>query len=81
MWNEAEQHIEMRLRSLTEQRVTIGDLDLKVHFEPGEEWITERSAKFTPDGLKAELTAAGLSADRVWADTDAGFVVVLATAG
>ncbi|WP_328752257.1 L-histidine N(alpha)-methyltransferase [Streptomyces sp. NBC_00285] len=80
VWNDAEQHIEMRLRSLTEQRVSVRQLGLTVHFDRGEEWITERSAKFTTDGLRSELTAAGLQTDQVWADSEAGFAVTLATA-
>ncbi|WP_370468564.1 L-histidine N(alpha)-methyltransferase [Streptacidiphilus sp. P02-A3a] len=80
VWNSAEQHIEMRLRSRVEQRVKIRGLDLAVRFEDGEDWITESSAKFTTDGLQAELAAAGLRTDRLWADTDAGFALILATA-
>ncbi|CAM5580657.1 L-histidine N(alpha)-methyltransferase [Streptomyces aurantiogriseus] len=80
VWNGAEQHIEMRLRSLADQHVAIERLGLTAHFDQGEEWITERSAKFTTDGLKAELAAAGLDTDQVWADPDAGFAVILATA-
>ncbi|WP_425247948.1 L-histidine N(alpha)-methyltransferase [Streptomyces sp. NEAU-NA10] len=80
VWCGDEQHIEMRLRSLTDQSVTIRRLGLTVRFDRGEEWITERSAKFTTDGLRAELAAAGLDTDQVWADPDAGFAVLLATA-
>lgn len=81
VWREDEQHIEMRLRSTAEQTVTLGRLGLTVDFAAGEEWITERSAKFTTDGLRAELADAGLRTDHVWADNGAGFAVVLATAG
>ncbi|MFC1411416.1 L-histidine N(alpha)-methyltransferase [Streptacidiphilus sp. N1-12] len=77
VWNSAEQHIEMRLRSRVEQRVKIRDLDLVVHFERGEEWVTESSAKFSTDALQAELSAAGLRTDQLWADEDAGFALML----
>ena len=80
VWNSTEQHIEMRLRSRVEQRVKIRGLDLAVHFEQGEAWITESSAKFTTDGLQAELAAAGLGTDQLWADSDAGFALILVTA-
>ena len=40
--------IEMRLRVVTAQRVTVGDLDLTIEFAAGEEMRTEISAKFTP---------------------------------
>jgi len=76
-WNSAEQHIEMRLRSRVEQRVKIRELDLVVHFERGEEWITESSAKFTKAGLRAELAAVGLRTDQLWSDDDAGFTLML----
>lgn len=80
VWNRDEQHIEMRLRSLADQDVTIERLGLTVHFDRGEEWITERSAKFTADELREEMAAAGLETDQLWADSDAGFAVILATA-
>jgi L-histidine N-alpha-methyltransferase len=80
VWNSTESHIEMRLRSRVEQRVKVRGLDLAVHFAPGEEWITERSAKFTTDGLRAEMADAGLRTDQLWADSDAGFALILATA-
>ncbi|WP_328373211.1 L-histidine N(alpha)-methyltransferase (plasmid) [Streptomyces sp. NBC_00445] len=78
VWCSAEQHIEMRLRSRAEHRVAIRGLGLTVHFGRGEEWITERSAKFTTSGLQAELATAGLRTDQVWADVDTGFAVILA---
>ncbi|MEV4227032.1 L-histidine N(alpha)-methyltransferase [Streptomyces bobili] len=80
VWNGTESHIEMRLRSRVEQLVKIRDLDLAVNFARGEEWITERSAKFTQDGLQDEMTDAGLRTNQVWADTNAGFALILATA-
>jgi L-histidine Nalpha-methyltransferase len=80
VWNGTESHIEMRLRSRVEQLVKIRDLDLAVHFARGEEWITERSAKFTQDGLQEEMTEAGLRTNQLWADTNAGFALILATA-
>ncbi|MEV5953190.1 L-histidine N(alpha)-methyltransferase [Streptomyces sp. NPDC051987] len=81
VWNSAESLIEMRLRSRVEQLVKVRGLDLAVPFGRGEEWITERSAKFTVDGLRGELADAGLSTDQLWADPDAGFTLTLATAG
>ncbi|KOG34173.1 L-histidine N(alpha)-methyltransferase [Streptomyces resistomycificus] len=80
VWNSTESHIEMRLRSRAEQLVKIRDLDLAVHFARGEEWITERSAKFTQDGLQEEMTGAGLRTNQLWADTNAGFALILVTA-
>ncbi|MFF0097541.1 L-histidine N(alpha)-methyltransferase [Streptomyces canus] len=79
VWNSAESHIEMRLRSRVEQLVKVRELDLSVHFAHGEEWITERSAKFTTDGLYAEMAEAGLRTNQLWADPNAGFTLTLAT--
>ncbi|MFE7761079.1 L-histidine N(alpha)-methyltransferase [Streptomyces sp. NPDC057438] len=80
VWNDTESHIEMRLRSRVEQLVKIRGLDLAVHFTRGEEWVTERSAKFTQGGLQEEMTEAGLRTKQLWADTNAGFALILATA-
>ncbi|MFJ8787198.1 L-histidine N(alpha)-methyltransferase [Streptomyces sp. NPDC102476] len=80
VWNGTESHIEMRLRSRVEQRVKIRELGLDVPFGRGEEWITERSAKFTADGLQAEMADAGLCTTQLWADPHAGFAMILANA-
>lgn len=80
VWNSTESHIEMRLRSRAEQLVKIRELDLAVPFGHGEEWITERSAKFTAEGLREEMTEVGLRTRELWADSDAGFALILASA-
>ncbi|MGH9003710.1 MAG: L-histidine N(alpha)-methyltransferase, partial [Acidimicrobiia bacterium] len=72
--------IEMLLRSQVDQVVTIGALDLSVAFRAGEEMRTEISAKFRPEGIEAELTAAGLSPLRFWTDPDGDFGLSLAVA-
>ncbi|MER5600831.1 L-histidine N(alpha)-methyltransferase [Streptomyces sp. NPDC002265] len=79
MWNSAEGHIKMRLRSRVDQLVKVRELDLVVHFGHEEEWITERSAKFTEDGLRAEVAEAGLHTNQLWADLEASFTLTLAT--
>jgi L-histidine N-alpha-methyltransferase len=63
--------IEMRLRSRMAQTVTIGDLDLVVSFDEGEEMRTEISAKFRRQKVDDELAAAGLTLER-WMTDDAG---------
>ncbi len=63
--------IEMRLRSLTAQRVVVADLDLVVEFAAGEEMRTEISAKFRREGVERELTDAGLAPAR-WMTDEAG---------
>ena len=78
VWNEQEAWIEMRLRSLRDQTVRIGALGIEAPFAAGDEILTEISAKFRIDGFAAELAAAGLVADEVFADPAQDFALVLA---
>jgi L-histidine Nalpha-methyltransferase len=70
--------IEMRLRATESQRVRVEALDLEVDFAAREEIRTEISAKFTPDGLRADLAAAGLELVELFTDPDDLFAVSLA---
>ncbi len=79
VWNAAENWIEMRLRAVRDQRVTINSLALTVDFQRGEDLLTEISAKFTPDGITAELAAAGWATAQRWTDAEGDFAVTLAT--
>ncbi|HEX4814632.1 MAG TPA: L-histidine N(alpha)-methyltransferase [Nonomuraea sp.] len=67
-YDEHNDWIEMRLRAARPMRVRIAALGLEAHFAEGEEMRTEISAKFRPDGLRAELAAAGFRV--TWWDTD-----------
>ncbi|MQY03269.1 L-histidine N(alpha)-methyltransferase [Actinomadura macrotermitis] len=78
VWNEAEEWIEMRLRSARDQRVRIGGLDLEVEFAAGEETRTEISAKFRRERMEAELGAAGLALAEFWTDEAGDFSLTLA---
>ncbi|MBW8484396.1 L-histidine N(alpha)-methyltransferase [Actinomadura parmotrematis] len=78
VWNAAEEWIEMRLRSTTDQRVRVGELDLDVDFDAGEEMRTEISAKFRPERLRTELASAGLSVTELWTDPAGDFSLTLA---
>lgn len=69
--------IEMRLRSLREQTVSVRALDMSVHFDEGEEMRTEISAKFTRQRLEDDLSAAGLSLSRFFTDVDGLFALSL----
>jgi L-histidine N-alpha-methyltransferase len=60
-WNDDEERIEMWLRAASAQHVRIDALDMTVDFAAGEEMLTEVSCKFRPDGVAAELAAAGLT--------------------
>jgi L-histidine N-alpha-methyltransferase len=79
-WDPAAEWIEMRLRSTVEQEVTVAKLDLVVPFAAGEEMRTEVSAKFRPEGVRAELAAAGFAAREGWTDGAGRFQVTLAEA-
>ena len=76
-FDRANEWIEMRLRSLVDQTVTITDLDLTVTFAEGEEVLTEISAKFRRSGVEAELAAAGLRLERWMTDPDGDFALSL----
>ncbi len=78
LWNEAEEWIEMRLRSVRDQRVRVGGLDLEVSFAAGEETRTEISAKFRRERLDAELGAAGMAVAAFWTDPGGDFSLTLA---
>jgi L-histidine Nalpha-methyltransferase len=75
LWDAEQEWIEMRLRSRTDQVVTVPALDLTVHFAAGEDLRTEVSAKFRRAGVEAELAAAGLRTTHWWTDP-AGDVAV-----
>jgi L-histidine N-alpha-methyltransferase len=77
-WNAEEERIEMWLRTDRGQRVRVGALDLTVDFTGGEEMLTEVSCKFRPDGVSAELAAAGLRRIRWWTDSAGDFGLSLA---
>ncbi|MGH9071325.1 MAG: L-histidine N(alpha)-methyltransferase, partial [Acidimicrobiales bacterium] len=77
VWNEAHERMEMRLRSKDDQTVTLSALDLVVDFEDGEEMRTEISTKFRREGLRDEMSRAGLVLGRWWTDADEDYGVSL----
>jgi dimethylhistidine N-methyltransferase len=77
-WDAQAEVIEMGLRSLGSQDVTIPSLGLLVHFDDGEEIRTEISAKFHPAGVTRELASAGFDVVRQWQDAAGDFAVTLA---
>jgi L-histidine Nalpha-methyltransferase len=78
LWNSADSWIEMRLRSSADQSVLIRGIDTKVDLHPGEEILTEISAKFDPGELPVELGTGGLVVDRAWTDPAGDFMLNLA---
>ncbi|GHB33133.1 histidine N-alpha-methyltransferase [Streptomyces viridiviolaceus] len=77
LWNAEREWIEMRLRARAAQTVKVQGLDLAVDFAAGEELRTEVSAKFRKDGVRAELSAAGLDLTHWWTDGEGRFALSL----
>jgi len=77
-WNADQEQIEMWLRARGPQRVEVRALDLHVAFVNGEEMRTEISAKFRPEGIRAELAGAGLEVVAAWTDPADDFALTLA---
>lgn len=78
VWNPELERVEMGVRSLTTQTVTLAAIDLTVEFEEGETLRTEISTKFRRDGAEEELAAAGLRVDQWWTDDAGDFALCLA---
>lgn len=77
LWDAENEWIEMRLRSRAAQSVKIPALDLAVDFAAGEDMRTEVSAKFRKEGVRAELSAAGLDLAHWWTDGEDRFALSL----
>ncbi|MFE6411890.1 L-histidine N(alpha)-methyltransferase [Streptomyces sp. NPDC057837] len=80
LWDAGHEWIEMRLRSRTAQTVKVPALDLAVDFAAGEELRTEVSAKFRQEGVRGELSAAGLHLAHWWTDGAGRFALSLSVA-
>jgi L-histidine N-alpha-methyltransferase len=84
LWNESESRIEMHLRSLSAQAVTIpansSGSATTLHFRAGETIHTENSYKFTDSRLKDLLSAAGFRVIRSFKDNNELFALTLAKA-
>jgi L-histidine Nalpha-methyltransferase len=78
LWNEDEQWIEMRLRAKEATDVTLREAGITVHFDQGEDLLTEISAKFTPERLEEELRTAGFVVDGMWGADEGEFLLTLA---
>ena len=77
LFNPEHEWIEMRLRSRREHTTMVRALDLPVSFRAGEEVRTEISAKFTPERLQGDLSAAGLELVRWLTDPEELFALSL----
>jgi L-histidine Nalpha-methyltransferase len=82
LWNHTHSRIEMHLKSLVPQRVTIpansAGPALHVNFFAGEAIHTENSYKFTPAVIAALLGDSGFTTTRTFTDAGSLFAVTLA---
>lgn len=78
VWNDAEERIEMHLRSRCAQTVKIPAVDLVLDLGAGESLRTEISTKFRREALTAELATGGFTVSHWWTDRAARFALLLA---
>jgi L-histidine N-alpha-methyltransferase len=79
-WDGVNWWIDVRLRSLSDQTVTIPAIDMEVEFAEREEMRTEISAKFTREQLEAIYGEVGLELVEWWTDPEGLFALSLARA-
>jgi len=79
-WNPELERMEMVVRSLEAQTVTLPAIGLTIEFEEGETLRTEISAKFRREGAARDLEAAGLALEAWWTGDDGEFALCLARA-
>ncbi len=77
-FNEKESRIEMHLRSVKSQKVTIESINLEVEFAADETILTEISRKFTPDHIKTLLQKSGMKVTDHFQPTNKYFSLVMA---
>jgi L-histidine N-alpha-methyltransferase len=79
-WNRKHSRIEMHLKSVRDQVVTISALDQRVSFAAGETIHTENSYKYTHGMITAVLRGGGFRLEQSWTDRRRWFSVHLARA-
>ena len=77
-WDPHMERMDLRLRAEMPQRVTIPGAGLTFDLASGEEVRVEISTKFRPDGIRAELAAAGFAVTELWTDAGDDFALTLA---
>ncbi|HXR30783.1 MAG TPA: L-histidine N(alpha)-methyltransferase [Solirubrobacterales bacterium] len=78
-YDQDEARMDIRLRSLAEQRVRLDSLDLEVEFVAGEEMRTEISAKFTRERLCGVYEEAGMEMNGWFVDGAGDYALSLAS--
>jgi len=76
-WDPTRERVDMRMRSLTTQQVSIPGAQIDFRLEEGEEIRIEISSKFRREGLAAELASAGLELQGFWTDEAGDFALSL----
>ena len=77
-WDPENLWVDIRLRSLTNQMVKVGALEMLVPFRAGEEMRTEISTKFARQGLEGIYAEAGLELTDWWTDPEGLYALSLA---
>jgi len=78
VWVPQERWVQVALRATRPTEIVVPDL-VHASFQGGDRLLTEISAKFTPEGVDAELDAAGFDTTARWLDSRGWFAVTLAT--
>jgi L-histidine Nalpha-methyltransferase len=79
-WDDVNSWVDIRLRSLADQVVTLSSLEMRVEFAEAEEMRTEISSKFTREQLEAIYAEVGLELVEWWTDPEDLFALSLARA-
>ncbi|HET7194498.1 MAG TPA: L-histidine N(alpha)-methyltransferase [Nocardioides sp.] len=77
-WDPRMERMDLRLRAEMPQRVSIPGAGISIDLASGEEIRVEISTKFRPEGIVAELGAAGFEVDRILTDDETEFALTLA---
>lgn len=76
-YDEAQERIEMHLRSLRDQKVALRAIDLEIPFKTGEMVRTEVSCKYTRGSVETILKSAGLVLGHWFTDAEGTFALSL----
>ena len=77
-YDAGQERMDIRLRSLTDQRVRLAEIDIEVEFAAGEELRTEISTKFTRERLEQVYAHAGLEPCGWFTDAAGDYALSLA---
>ncbi|HET8959213.1 L-histidine N(alpha)-methyltransferase [Nocardioides sp.] len=77
-WDPHMERMDLRLRAEMPQHVSIPGAGMSIDLASGEELRVEISTKFRPEGIAAELGAAGFEVERSLTDDDGDFALTLA---